>query len=83
LRPERHLAALLARRGLTAPARLLVDAHLPLAPLLSDVGAAVAPLLRMAGAGGDSLTRLLEDGRGMERMAAALDELEERDAQPS
>ena len=39
--PARRIADELGRRGLTAPARLLLDAHLPLAPLLSDAGAAL------------------------------------------
>lgn len=81
--PARHIAAQLERRGLGAPARLLIDAHRPLAPILSDVGAALGPLLRAFGdprvAG---MTAILDDDTGMDRLVAALDELEESDAKP-
>lgn len=41
----RRTATELRRRGLAVPARLLADAHRPLAPLLSDLGAAIGPLV--------------------------------------
>jgi hypothetical protein len=68
-----RLAAELARRGLTEPARLFVDAHRPLAPLLSDLGAALAPLVRLAGRTGGDAAELLSDERAMDRMIDALD----------
>jgi len=43
--PARRAATELRRRGLAVPARMLADAHRPLAPLLSDLGAAIGPLL--------------------------------------
>ena len=49
--PEQRLAAELNRRGLAAPARLLVAAHLPLAPLFADAAAAVGPLLSVVSIG--------------------------------
>lgn len=80
--PARRIATLLVRRGLDAPARLLLDAHLPLAPLLSDVGAALSPLLNVVGG---RTTRgfgeLLGDQGGMERLIAELDEARERHAE--
>ena len=79
--PERRLAAELNRRGLAAPARLLVAAHLPLAPLLADAGAAIGPLLgAVSGGGARDLRSLVEDADGMERLVAALDDIEEPDA---
>jgi len=79
----RRIAAELQRRGLAAPARLLLDAHLPLAPLLSDAGAALSPLLRVVGGSGvDDISRLLDDGTGMTLLIDELDNAGERDAEP-
>lgn len=41
----RRMAVELRRRGLAEPARLLADAHRPVAPLLADLGAAIGPLV--------------------------------------
>ena len=72
--PARRIADELNRRGLAAPARLLLDAHLPLAPLLSDAGAALSPLLRTVGGRAiHDVSRLLDDEAGMERLIAELD----------
>ena len=81
--PARRIARELGRRGLAAPARLLLDAHRPLSPLLSDAGAAVDPLLRLVG--GSSLRGiggLLQDPAGLDRLIGEIDELEERHAEP-
>ena len=79
----RRIAAELRRRGLAAPARLLLDAHLPLAPLLSDAGAALTPLLRaVGGSGADNISQLLDDGTGMTVLIDELGNAEERDAKP-
>ncbi|HEX5397350.1 MAG TPA: hypothetical protein VFX74_09735 [Candidatus Limnocylindria bacterium] len=43
--PTDSLADELRRRGLAAPARLLLDAHRPLRPLLSQAGTFLSPLL--------------------------------------
>jgi hypothetical protein len=81
--PARRVAAELGRRGLDVPARLLLEAHLPLAPLLSDASAALGPLLRaVGGRPATALGRLLDDGNVLERVLAELDVLEERHAQP-
>lgn len=80
--PARRIADELERRGLAAPARLLLDAHLPLAPLLSDAGAALTPLLRAVGGRAiDDVSRLLDDEGGMERLIAELNAAEERHAE--
>jgi hypothetical protein len=72
----------LGRRGLGVPARLLLEAHLPLAPLLSDTGAALGPLLGVVGGRPAGLLReLLDDGAPMERLIAELDDLETRHAE--
>lgn len=42
---ERGVATELERRGLLAPAGLLLDAHRPLRPLLSDLATFLDPLL--------------------------------------
>lgn len=80
--PARRIAAQLDRRGLGVPARLLLDAHLPLAPLVSDAGAALGPLLRVVGGRAASDLRDVLDGeRGMERVMAEIDTLEKARAE--
>jgi len=81
--PARRIADELGRRGLAAPARLLLDAHLPIAPLLSDAGAALTPLLRAVGGRTlEDVSRLLDDSDGMQRLIHELDDAEERNAEP-
>lgn len=68
---------------MAAPARLLLDAHRPLAPLLSDAGAALGPLMRVLGwRTFEDLEHLVDDDAGMERVIAALDAAGERNAEP-
>jgi hypothetical protein len=74
-----RLAADLERRGLAEPARLLIEAHRPLAPLLSDLGAALAAFARLGGRTAGATADLLEDERGMDRMIDALDATGDRD----
>jgi hypothetical protein len=71
--PEDRLAAELRRRRLVAPARLLLDAHRPLAPLLADAAAFAAPLTAALGGrlAGD-VRALLADGDGPDRLLARL-----------
>jgi len=72
--PARRVAEALERRGLALPARLLADAHRPLAPLLSDLSAAFGPLVRVAGGGAaDDLRRLADQPDGLERLVIELD----------
>ena len=73
--PARRIAIALAGRGLGVPARLLADAHRPLAPLLSDVGAALGPLLAAAiGPAADDARQLVDDPEGLDRLVERLDE---------
>lgn len=73
--PARALATELRRRGLAAPAALLLDAHRPLAPLIGSAATFLGPLLRgAAGRRGVELVTLLEREDGLEQLAAALDE---------
>lgn len=72
--PARRVASELRRRGLAVPARLLADAHRPVAPLLSDLGVAVGPLVR--GLGGVHLARTLEDEHALDTLIDELDELD-------
>lgn len=81
--PARRAADELDRRGLAAPARLLADAHRPLAPLLADVGAALGPLTRaVAGDRAASMVRWLEDPGALDQLVDALDASGERRAGP-
>ena len=71
----RALALELRRRGLAAPAALLLDAHRPLAPLIGSAATFLSPLVRsVAGGRGGELVELLEQEDGLDRLAAALDE---------
>jgi len=79
----RRAADELGRRGLAAPARLLADAHRPLAPLLADVGAALGPLTRaVAGDRAASMVRWLEEPDALDQLVEALDTPGERRAGP-
>ena len=81
--PARRAAQELRRRGLGPVARLLVEAHRPLAPLVSDAAAALGPLVgAVGGRSVGGLVALAEDGTAMDRLIAELDDLEERDAEP-
>jgi hypothetical protein len=70
----RRLADALERRGLSIPGRLLIDAHRPLAPLLSDLSAAFGPLIAPAtGRTGADIAALLEDPHGLDGLTDELD----------
>ena len=78
--PARALADGLRGRGLVPAARLLVDAHRPLAPLLADAAAALGPLLHAVGGKRVSAMMGLLDKDGLERLVEELDRSEERRA---
>lgn len=81
--PARRVASELERRGLAAPARLLADAHRPLAPLIEDLGAAIGPLARsLGGVGIASLSRWLEEPDALDRLVRELDAGGEPRAEP-
>jgi hypothetical protein len=70
----RRLAMALEARGLATPGRLLVDAHRPLWPLLSDLAAAFGPLLApVAGRTGADIAALLDDPDGLDGLATELE----------
>ncbi len=72
--PARRVADELGRRGLAVPARLVADAHRPLAPLIADIGAAVGPLVEAAfGRRSADLRALADDPHGIDRLIAELD----------
>ena len=72
--PARRVAEALDRRGLAVVARLLADAHRPLAPLMSDVGAALGPIVGVAlGRISDDPRALLDDPVGLDRLIEQLD----------
>lgn len=72
--PARRLAEELARRGLATPARLLADAHRPMAPLLSDLGAALTPLLAATGMRrADELGAFLQEPGALDQLVTELD----------
>ena len=74
---SRRMADQLERRGLAAPARLLLDAHRPLAPLLADLGAAFGPLIGTAlGQLADDPRALLDDPHGLDGLVSELDRRE-------
>ena len=78
--PARRIAEELGRRGLAAPARLLLDAHLPIAPLLADAGAAIGPLLRAVG--GSTVDDVSRAARRRIRLQRLIEELDERRGAP-
>jgi hypothetical protein len=81
--PARQLAEELDRRGLAAPARLLADAHRPLAPLLANLAAALGPLTRAVGGERAAVVaRWLEGADPLDDVVQALDSRGERRAGP-
>ena len=67
------LAAELRRRGLAAPAHLLLEAHRPLRPLLANAAVFLSPLARpLLGRGLDGLQASLGDDAGYERLISEL-----------
>jgi hypothetical protein len=81
--PARRLADALRRRGLLLPARVLLEAHRPLAPLAADVGAALGPLLAATlPSHADDARDLFDDADRdpLTTLLTALDEHDRRDA---
>jgi hypothetical protein len=71
----RALAHELRRRGLAAPAGLLLDAHRPLAPLIGTAATFLGPLVgSVAGRRSRDVVALLEREDGLDRLVAALDD---------
>jgi hypothetical protein len=73
------LAAELRRRGLAAPARLLLEAHRPLRPLLGDVATFLTPVLRpIFGRQALELGEALGDDAGLDELLEQLAKTDER-----
>jgi hypothetical protein len=67
------LAAEIRRRGLATPARLLIDAHRPLRPLLGDLATFLSPMLRpLIGGRATGLGAALDDEAGIDRLMEQL-----------
>jgi hypothetical protein len=76
--PE-SIAEALRRRGLAAPARLLLDAHRPLRPLLAETGVFLAPVLGpLLGRRYRAVQELLEHDTSYDELIESLDDAEHR-----
>lgn len=68
-------AALISRRGLAAPALMLLELSKPLGSIASNCVLLFAPFVPQAGRGAlDDLVRLLDDPEAADAFAAALSE---------
>jgi len=73
--PTEPLIGELRRRGLHAPARLLLDAHRPLRPLLANALTFLSPLSRpLLGARLEAVERALASDADYDRLVRGLDE---------
>lgn len=76
MREERSdaLASELRRRGLDAPALLLLEAHRPLRPLLASLAVFLSPLARpLLGRAVDGIQAALDDDDGYDRLIHQLE----------
>ncbi|MGH2416901.1 MAG: hypothetical protein ACRDFY_01070 [Candidatus Limnocylindria bacterium] len=72
-----ELAAEIRRRGLATPARLLLEAHRPLQPLLGDLATFLSPMVRpLLGGRATQLGAALAAEVGLDNL---LDELADED----
>jgi hypothetical protein len=73
------LAAELRRRGLAAPARLLIEAHRPLRPLFGDLATFLTPVLGpLLGARSAAVNAVLDDDAGIDHLLQQLSDEDER-----
>jgi hypothetical protein len=76
---QAELTDALRRRGLSAPARLLLDAHRPLRPLLAEAGAFLGPLLGpMLGRRYGGVQEILDDPERYDELIEGLGDAEHR-----
>jgi hypothetical protein len=69
----------LQRRGLAAPARILLEAHRPLLPLMTEAGFFLGPVLRpLLGSRYASWLHILEHDEAYDALIEALDDAESR-----
>jgi hypothetical protein len=67
------LAAEIRRRGLATPARLLLEAHRPLQPLVGDLATFLSPMLSpLLGGRATGLRAALGDEAGIDRLMERL-----------
>ena len=71
--PTETLAAELHSRGLAAPARLLLDAHRPLRPLLAQTAVVLGPILgSLLGGRAATLQKTLDEPEAYDRLVDRL-----------
>ena len=71
------IARALDRRGLSAPARLLLEAHRPLRPLLAETAVFLSPLARpLFGRRFTTIADVLDHDAGYDELIDALDRLD-------
>lgn len=71
--PPDAIAAEVSRRGLAAPALLLLEAHRPIRPLLALGATFLLPIARpLLGAASAAVLRTLEDEAAYDRLTARL-----------
>lgn len=72
--PPQELISQLRRRGLAAPARLLLEAHRPIRPLLSDVATFLGPILApVLGRHASTLQESLDSDGAYDELLSGLD----------
>lgn len=72
-----EIARGLDRRGLSAPARLLLEAHRPLRPLLAETAAFLSPLARpLLGRRFTAIADVLDQDARYDELIDALDRLD-------
>lgn len=77
--PSGSLARALRQRGLAAPARLLLEAHRPLRPLLAEAGAFLSPILQpLLGRRYGGVQRILEHDSAYDELIESLGDAEPR-----
>ncbi len=77
--PPDGLVEALRRRGLAAPARLLLDAHRPLRPLIAEARAFLDPVLRpLLGSRSALLQETLDDPERYDELIERLGDAEHR-----
>jgi hypothetical protein len=67
------LAAELRRRGIDAPALLLLEAHRPLRPLLANLAVFLSPLARPLGHRAEAVLAALDDDSAYDRLIRQLE----------
>lgn len=77
--PSAALGREVRRRGLVEPARLLLEAHRPISPILADGATFLRPLLEVLGPSARQAGELLAERDGLDRLLAGLDAADRSD----